>query len=36
MTTGLDAIFTARAATFIVAFACAIIVTLLSRSVSQE
>jgi sodium/proline symporter len=31
MTTGLDHIFTARAATFIITFACAVIVTLLSR-----
>jgi sodium/proline symporter len=31
MTTGLDAIFTARAATFIIAFVCAVLVTLLSK-----
>jgi len=36
MTTGLDSIFTARAATFIVAFICAIVVTLLSGNDSRE
>lgn len=35
MTTGLDAIFTARAATFIIAFVCAVLVTLLSKKPVQ-
>jgi sodium/proline symporter len=35
MTTGLDAVFTARAATFIVALACAITVTLLFRPAAR-
>jgi sodium/proline symporter len=35
MRTGLDAIFTARAATFIIAFACAVLVTLLSKKTAQ-
>jgi sodium/proline symporter len=35
MTTGLDAVFTARAATFVIAFVCAIIATLLARPAAR-
>jgi sodium/proline symporter len=36
MTTDLDAIFTARAATFIIAFACAVLVTVLSAANARD
>jgi len=36
MTTGLDAVFTARAATFVIAFACAVFVTLFSADSARN
>jgi sodium/proline symporter len=36
MTSGLDAIFTARAATFIIAFVCAVLATLLTKKPTQS